>query len=78
MKALTSPPSSFSELIARWPNVSKFAEDIKAPYQTAAAMKRRDSIDPNYWPKLIETARARGIKGVTWERLAKMAAGVAN
>lgn len=66
-------PVSFSDLISRWPTIVAFSGDLDVPYQTAAAMKRRGSIDAEYWPKVIEKAAERDIAGVTWEALAKMA-----
>lgn len=69
-------PESFSALIDRWPTIVAFSTDLDVPYQTAAAMKRRDSIDPEYWELVISKAGERGINGVTWEYMAKLAAGV--
>jgi hypothetical protein len=72
-----STPNTFRSLIALWPTVAEFSKDIDIPYQTASAMARRDSIDADYWPRVIDKAAERGFENITWELLAKMAAGVA-
>jgi hypothetical protein len=69
-------PVSFSQIIDQWPTVAAFADSMGVPYQTASAMKRRNSIDPDYWERLIQQCEKRGIEGVTWELLAKLAAGI--
>lgn len=40
----------------------------------ATQMRRRDSIPPLHWPRLIEAAREKKIEGVNYEALAKLAA----
>lgn len=65
--------------------VSKIFDDFGGPAKVAAAlevrpstaseMKRRGSIPVDYWPKLIEAARERGLKGVSADTLMKIHAG---
>lgn len=68
-----STPTSFSAVIRFWSTTAEFASDIRVPYPTAAAMKRRDSIDTVYWQRVIEAAKRRGYSGVNLETLAKLA-----
>ena len=58
-------------IIAKWPSVADFARDLGLNYQTARFMKRRDSIPPRYWRKVVLAAKGRGIKGVSVESLEK-------
>lgn len=60
---------SFAEIIDRWPSLRDFANDLDIPYTTAGSMKSRDAINPVYWPRIVASAKARGIRGVTYERL---------
>jgi len=62
-----------ADLIDAFGGPTAFASviDLKNP-STASEMKRNGSIRVEYWPKIIEAARARGIKGVTPERLMQL------
>lgn len=66
---------SFAALIGHWPkpSVSNFASDLGIPVEHAAAMKRRDSVPPGHWERLVAGAERRGIQ-VTLEVLAGLAA----
>lgn len=65
--------TSFKELIDLWPSPSVLNTDIGVRYNYVNIWKRRDSIPPQYWPAVIKSAKARGIKGVTFIALAELA-----
>lgn len=65
---------SHALIISQWPSISAFADDIGVPYGTAKAMRRRGAIPDGYWIKVVDCAKARGLEGVTLEKLAEIAA----
>lgn len=67
--------SPFAQLIDLWPSVAALADDLDEKYPTVAAWKQRGSIPPDYWDRLIPAATKRGIRGVSWESLARIANG---
>ena len=66
--------TTFRILIAKWPSLADFAEDLKVPENTAKQMRTRDSIGIEHWKTLIFGARKRRIRGVTWALLAQLKA----
>lgn len=66
---------SFRDVIELWPSIGEFAEDIGVKYVTGQLMKHRDSIDADHWVAVVEAAKRRGFKGVTYEALARIRAG---
>lgn len=66
--------TTFSDIIDLWPTVADFAKDLGLGYPTAAAMKRRSSIDSRYWSKVVAAAKVRGFTDVTPDRLMEIAA----
>jgi hypothetical protein len=62
---MNDAPHSISDLVARWDTIGDFADAISCGYEAARQMRRRESIAPEHWPKVIEAAKARGIPGVT-------------
>lgn len=62
--------NSVPELIDAFGGPAAFARilDLKGP-STASEMKRSQRIPVDYWPRVIDAARERGIRGVTPERL---------
>ena len=58
-----------SQIISSWPSLKDFAQDVGVTYETAKAMKRRNSINSSYWSKLISAANARGYP-IEWKYLA--------
>lgn len=68
--------SSVHDLIDKWPKpkVATFARDIGVTVEHAAAMKRRNSIPAAHWRSVISAAEMRGIKVVSLELLADLAA----
>lgn len=67
-------PASHREVIDCWERLADFADDINVAHGTAKAMRRRNSIPPEYWLSAVEGADRRGIEGVTLRRLASIAA----
>lgn len=63
-------PSSITELIDLWPTIGEFAADVGCGYEAARQMRRRGSIAPEHWPKVVEASKAQQIDGVTFEWLA--------
>lgn len=63
-------PSSITGLIDLWPTIGHFAADVGCGYEAARQMRRRSSIAPEHWPKVVEASHARQIEGVTFEWLA--------
>jgi hypothetical protein len=63
-----------SDLINLWPSLTDFASDIGVGYESAKAMRRRSSIPSGYWKYMVAAADRRGISGVTYDRLAEIAA----
>jgi hypothetical protein len=53
-------------------SIQAFADDMGMPYTRAQLMFHRNSINPRYWPKLVEQARIRGIRGVTTALLTRL------
>lgn len=61
--------TSFRDLIALWPSVAAFAVDIGCKPTTARQMKYRNNIDSVHWPQLVEAAKRRKLRGVTFDLL---------
>lgn len=66
---------SFSDIIAKWPGLTVFAVDMDVPITTAQSWRDRDSIPNARWKRLVEKARARGIRGVTYAVLGQFEPG---
>lgn len=60
-----------SDIINRWPSLSDFAADLGVPYGTAKAMRRRSSIPPGHWARVVSQAALRDLHGVTLQALAE-------
>lgn len=65
---------SFATLIDQWPSIAAFASDIGVSDMHARAMRRRNSVPPEYWSAAVDGALQHGIPDVSYERLAKLAA----
>ena len=65
---------SFSAIIDLWPSLAEFASDTGVTPNYAKQMRRRDRINSDYWQRIVAGAEARGIDGVTLERMAALAA----
>ena len=66
--------NSFTQIIALWPSSARLAEDLGVVGGTVRAMKRRDSLPPEYWLHVVQSAQRRNIPGVTLDALARIAA----
>lgn len=66
-----STPNSISELISNWKTIGDFAGAVGCGYEAARQMRRRESIAPEHWPSVIAACKSQGVKGVTFEWLAK-------
>jgi len=71
---MSNAPASISALIDQWPTITEFAADVGCGYEAARQMRRRQSISPDHWPKVVMVSRGRGIEGVTFEWLAQQRA----
>lgn len=58
-------PASISDLISKWPNIAAFANDVGCGYEAARQMRRRESIAPEHWDRVISASDHRGIPGVS-------------
>lgn len=69
-----NPPAAetFRDVIALWPGVGEFADDIGTSYNTAKQMRRRNSIAPEHWPAVAAAAESRGYPEVTVEFLTRL------
>lgn len=65
---------SFSSVIDAFGGAAKFGEAIGIPDSHARTMKARDSIPADRWSKVVAAACDRGVSGVTFEKLAELAA----
>ena len=61
------------EIIAKWPSVDTFADDLGISPMGAYAMQHRNRIDAKHWVTLVHAARNRRITGITYQALAEMA-----
>lgn len=64
---------TFEDIIGKFGGPSKYAEAIGIEGFHAQTMKQRGSIPPAYWSDTVSAATARGIEGITLERLAELA-----
>jgi hypothetical protein len=65
---------SFVQIIDSFGGAAAFGEAIGISDSHARAMKARGSIPNGYWSRAVDAARTRGIKGVTLEAFASLAA----
>lgn len=63
----------FRALIDMWPSLGDFATDVNLAYVTAKQMRRRNSIAPGHWPKVVAAAKRRRIDGISIEKLGTLA-----
>lgn len=59
-----------SDIINLWPTLSDFATDLGVKYGTAKAMRRRSSIPPEHWCRVVAKAEGRELAAVTLDSLA--------
>jgi hypothetical protein len=68
---MDAAPTSIPELIDRWKTIRAFAVDIGCGYEAARQMRRRGTIAPDHWRRVVDACRERGVAGVTFEWLAQ-------
>jgi predicted GNAT superfamily acetyltransferase len=61
--------TSHRDIIDRWPSVREFAADIGITYNSANLMRHRHSINARYWDRVVEAAKARGLRGINHKLL---------
>lgn len=66
--------NSHSDVIDTWNTFKEFSSETGIGYEAVRAMHRRNSISPDHWPAVIKAAAARGISGITIEKLAELRA----
>lgn len=66
---MMTEPVSISDLISKWGKIIHFATDMGCGYEAARKMRKRDSIAPEHWNKVIEISERKKIPGVTIEWL---------
>lgn len=64
---------SYTSIIDLWPSYKVLADDIGEKYGTVKQWANRNSIHSKYWKQIVDAAELRGIKGVTYETLVKIA-----
>jgi len=67
---MMNTPNTITDLIDSWGKISDFARDVGCGYEAARQMRRRDSIAPEHWDRVVTACSKRGIKGVTYVWLA--------
>lgn len=63
---------TFSQIIARLGGPAIVASLIEAKHEAVRKMAKRESIPPEYWPALIDAARAKRMSGVTLAKLSRL------
>ena len=72
--SISGLPTNISGLIDRWQSIGAFAADVGCGYEAARQMRRRQRIAPQHWAHVVAACQRRGIAGVSYEWLARMAA----
>jgi hypothetical protein len=70
-EAISTIPTSISELIERWKSIAEFAADVGCGYEAARKMRSRESIDVTHWESVIKAAESKGVPGIDWEWLGR-------
>ncbi len=65
---------NYADVIDLWESYDALASDVGATVYSIRKWRQRDSIPPEYWRALVESAAKRGIAVVTLEVLAGFAA----
>jgi len=68
---MSNTPSSIDALIDQWPTITEFAAEVGCGYEAARQMRRRKSIAPEHWARVVKASNDRGIDGVSFEWLAE-------
>lgn len=66
---------SFGDVLDAYPQgYALLGRAIGVPKHTVAAWRRRDSIPPAHWERLVRVAQESSVDGITLELLARLAA----
>lgn len=65
---------SYRDVIRAFGGPSEFAAAIGANANTARSWLHRDSVPPEWWVAVVKAARAKRIRGITFEVMAIIAA----
>ena len=63
---------SVRELQAQWPSYAVFARLVGVSEGAAQQWRRRDSIPPEYWPKVVKAANEQGLHNISIDALLAM------
>ena len=66
--------SDFSQVFSRFGGAARLAREIGIESCHARTMRARGSIPPAYWTRIVAAAARLRIDGITFERLAALAA----
>lgn len=66
--------NSYVPIMCKWPSFEVFGDDIGIDGAHARTLKKRDNIPSQYWIRVEEAAKRRGIPDVTIKILAQIAA----
>jgi hypothetical protein len=69
-----TPPTSFRDVIARWPATRSFARDAGCSQTLVRQWRHRDFVPAPYWQRIAEGAARRGIALVDIKLLVALAA----
>lgn len=69
-----TPPTTFREVIGRWPATRFFARDAGCSPLLVRQWRHRNFIPPQYWPRIVSAAARRGMAEVNADLLARLAA----
>lgn len=71
MRSLRAMTASPSEIIDQLGGSKTVAERLDRPLTTVASWAARESIPVEVWPSLIDLAKERSVKKVTYESMAR-------
>lgn len=66
--------STYADIIGLWPSAEALADDIGESGVTVRAWRNRGSIPSSRWLDIVAAAERRGLRGVSLEVLASVAA----
>jgi hypothetical protein len=67
-------PTSFRDIIARWPTTRAFARDAGSSPTLVRQWRHRNFVPAPYWQRIVEGAGRRGLAQVDIGLLARLAA----
>jgi hypothetical protein len=73
MRVIFRRMNSVADIVRAFGGPTKLGRVVGASPQAINNMRARDFIPAEYWPALIEGARAAGVDGLTYEGLARFA-----